>query len=134
MAGGKEKNFRISPDELKEISDQMKALPHVRDAEITTKSKAVAELAPAIKAMRDNGYSVDQIASWISSNTKIRVTSNTVRDAIKPRRRQVKQAIRQTKKSVDNGQSVPPKIELIEQTGSTNTSRPASFPLGSDDV
>lgn len=137
MVGGKDKNFRISPDELKAIANQMEALPHVRDAEITTKSKAIAELAPAIKAMRDKGYSVDQIASWISTNTKINVTSNTVRDAIKPRRRMVKTAVRQTKKSAGNGHAAAPKIELLEQAGSTGsveTSRPASFPLGSDDV
>jgi hypothetical protein len=137
MVGGKEKNFRISPDELKAIANQMEALPHVRDADITTKSKAIAELAPAIKAMRDKGYSVDQIASWISTNTKINVTSNTVRDAVKPRRRQVKPAVRQTRKSTENAHLTPPKIELIEQSGSagsTETSQPASFPLGSDDV
>jgi hypothetical protein len=137
MVGGKEKNFRISPDELKAIADQMEALPHVRDAAITTKSKAIAELAPAIKAMRDKGYSVDQIASWITANTKISVTSNTVRDAVKPRRRQVKTAIRQIRKSAENAHPTPPKIELVEQAGSTGsaeTSRPASFLLGSDDV
>jgi hypothetical protein len=131
MVGGKEKSFRISQDELKAIADQMEALPHVRDAEITTKSKAVAELAPAIKTMRDKGYSIDQIAAWISSNTKIRVTSNTLRDAIKPRRRQVKPAMRQTRKKGEDTQSAAPKIELIK---ATEPSPPGSFTLGSDDV
>lgn len=130
MVGGKEKTFRISQDELKTIANQMEALPHVRDAEITTKSKAVAELAPAVKAMRDKGYSIDQIASWISNNTKIKVTSNTLRDAIKPRRRQVKPAMRQTRKPAENPHSTAPKIELTGQAEPP----PGGFPLGSDDV
>lgn len=132
MSGGKEKSFRISPEELKEIADQMAALPHVRDAAITTKSKAIAELAPAVKAMQERGYSIEQIASWISHNTKIKVTVNTVRDAIKPRRRQVKKPVRQTRKKIEDAHPTAPKIQMTGQADPTPP--PGSFPLGSDDV
>lgn len=134
MAVGKETGFKISPDELKTIAEQMEALPHIRDAEITTKAKAIAELAPAVKAMREKGYSIDQIASWISHNTRIKVTTNTLRDGIKPRRRTVKQPVRQTRKKSGDTQSTAPKIELTGQTEATSSSIPGSFALGSDDV
>lgn len=132
MVGGKEPGFRISPDELKEIAAQMEALPHVRDAAITTKSKAVAGLAQAVRTMRDKGYSIDQIAAWISQNTKIKVTPNTLRDAIKPRRRLVKPPVRQARKQAETAHPTAPKIEM---TGPAEPSPPpGSFPLGSDDV
>ena len=132
MVGGKEKNFSISPDDLKAIADQMEALPHVRDAAITTKAKAVAALTPAVRTMRDKGYSIDQIAAWISHNTKLKVTPSTLRDAVKPRRRQVKPPVRQTRKQTEEAYPTAPAVELIAPADPALP--PGSFALGSDDV
>lgn len=129
MATGKETGFKITHDEIRSISEQMKALPHARDAAITTKRDALVSLTPAIKEMQDKGYTIAVIAEWLARHTQIKVSTATLREAIKPRRRNVKTPIRQSKEKPDAPPAPQPQITLLDPRPSRSKPDTATLPL-----
>lgn len=128
MASGKDTGFKITPDEIKAIAEQMKSLPHARDAAITSKRDALVSLAPAIKEMQDKGYTIAAIAEWLSRHTQVKVSAATLREAIKPRQRNVKTPIRQSR-SKPKTPLPQPEITLLDTPSPRPTSDAATLPL-----
>ncbi len=128
MASGKDTGFKITPDEIKAIAEQMKSLPHARDAAITSKRDALVSLAPAIKEMQDKGYTIAAIAEWLSRHTQVKVSAASLREAIKPRQRNVKSPIRQSI-SKPKTPLPQPEITLLDTPSPRPTSDAATLPL-----
>ena len=76
----------ISRDDIKAIAAQMKALPAARDAALLTKRAAIEALSSEIRAMRDKGYTIDQIAAWLRNNTPLAASAATIRSALASKR------------------------------------------------
>lgn len=136
--------IRISRDELQVIAEKMQAVPHAREADFTSKKEAIDGLSTAIKSMRDKGYSVAQIADWLTKNTPLEVTVATLRSAMSgKRRRRANFKSGTTKSAAKTAASAPksvagadPEVKLVEPDRKPPVSGggKGSFALGSDEI
>lgn len=150
----------ISREDVKAIAEQMKALPAARDAALLTKRAAIASLSGEIRAMRDKGYTIDQIAIWLRDNTTLAASAATIRSALASKRnRKSKSSARSTAKTGGSGAPVssqpgkdtagivrdaadrpsnpapPAKVPARSRVAETEKPQGAgTFAIGSDDV
>lgn len=108
-------NTKFSLEQIEKIAAQLRDMPEVQDAPTQSKADAVRLLIGEIEALKERGYTFDQIAVALTSNG-LELTSATLKNYIH-RAKQTRSETKNKRKSKRSSQ----KMDIISKAKNPNS-------------